>query len=91
MLQAQISRKDGNQFASLPIDNEARLIDQLRPYLTANEVKLLGFDAANDEETEGSFLPSLLIGLGATASTTLLFTVFAFFATLGLPEAATLV
>ncbi len=91
MLQAQISRDESDRFATLPIDSEARLIDQLRPYLTTNEIKLLGFEAANDEVDEGSFLPSFLIGLGATASTTLLFTVVAFFATLGLPEAVALV
>lgn len=89
MLQAQITRRDSDSFASLPIDSQESLIDHLRPYLTTNEIKLLGFAPANDESPKYSYLPSFLVGLGATASTTILFTVVAFLATLGLPDAAT--
>jgi len=88
MLEAQTIRRDSDLFDARPIENQASLIDQLRPYLTANEVKLLGFAPANDEDHRYSYLPSFLVGIGATASTTILFTVVAFLATLGLPDAA---
>lgn len=88
MLEAQTIRRDSDVFASHPIDNQESLIDYIRPYLTPNEVKLLGFDPANDEDHRYSYLPSFLIGLGATASTTILFTVVGFLATLGLPDTA---
>ena len=91
MLEAQTIRRDSDLFASHPIDNQESLIDQLRPYLTTNEVKLLGFEPANDEDHRYSYLPSFLVGLGATASTTILFTVVGFLATLGLPESAAVV
>ena len=86
MLEAKISHQDSDLFDVRPIDNDASLIDQLRPYLTANEIKLLGFTPANDEDQKYTYLPSFLVGLGATASTTILFTVVAFLATLGMPE-----
>lgn len=89
MLEAQIIRRDSDLFAGRPIENEKNLIEQLKPYLSSIEVKLLGFDPANDEGQRHSYLPSFLAGLGATASTTLLFSVAWLLATLGLPDAAT--
>jgi hypothetical protein len=86
MLEAQTIRRDSDLFDARPIENQASLIDQLRPYLTPQEVKLLGFAPANDAEERYTHLPAFLVGLGATASTTILFTVVAFLATLGLPE-----
>ena len=88
MLEAKISHEDSDFFDARPIENQESLIDHLRPYLTANEVKLLGFAPANDEDHRYSYLPSFLVGLGATASTTILFTVVGFLATLGLSDAA---
>lgn len=88
MLEAQITRRDSDLFATLPFEDQESLVDRLRPYLTPNEVKLLGFDPANDQVRKYSRLPSLLIGLGATTSTTILFSVVGFLATLGLPDAA---
>ena len=89
MLEAQIIRRDSDLFAGRPIENEKNLIEQLKPYLSSIDVKLLGFDPANDEGQRHSYLPSLLAGLGATASTTLLFSVAWLLATLGLPDAVT--
>lgn len=87
MLEAQIIRRDSDLFVSRPIEDEKSLIEQLKPYLTSSEVKLLGFDPANDEGPRYTYLPSFLIGLGATASTALLLSVVGFLATLGLSDA----
>lgn len=88
MLEAQITRRDSDLFATLPFEDQESLVDRLRPYLTPNEVKQLGFDPANDQVRKYSRLPSFLIGLGATAATTILFSVVGLLATLGLPDAA---
>lgn len=88
MLEAQIIRRDSDLFVALPFEDQESLVDRLRPYLTPNEVKLLGFDPANDQDRKHPRRPSLLIGLGATAATTILFSVIGFLATLGLPDAA---
>lgn len=88
MLEAQITRRDSDLFATLPFEDQESLIDRLRPCLTPDEVKQLGFDPANDQVRKYSRLPSSLIGLGAAAATTILFSVVGFLATLGLPDAA---
>jgi hypothetical protein len=88
MFEAQILRRDSDLFASLPILDEESQPDPVRPYLTAQDTRLLSFTPANDEaEQPHSIVPSLLAGIGASISTMVLFSVVGIVSTLGMPQA----
>lgn len=88
MLEAQIIRKHDDLFFDHKAGSQQGPIDQLVSLFTAYEIEQLGPALAKDEGKENSIRPSVYAGLGAALSTTVLFTVMGFLATLGLPDAA---
>jgi len=90
MFQAKLVPSYVDEYDDGPINSQDRLAEILRPYLTENEAKSLGYEPANDAEEHQPFAQSLFAGIGAAASTASLFIVVGFFATLGLPEVSLL-